>query len=91
MLFEPACPSYLKKIYDFRVRIKDVKENYYSLREYKTFARSCGFKIYCYHYKNYKYRWSNKSIVYYLFLNIIPNFLTFLFPCTQIIIGEKEI
>lgn len=90
LLLEPSCPFYLKPLYDLHVKREKVKENYYSIREYRSFFENAGLTFRYYNYKNYLYRRSKKTLLYYLFLNIIPNFITNIFPCNLIIIGEKK-
>lgn len=90
LLFEPSCPLYFKPLFDFYVRRDTVKENYYSIGEYKSFFKNAGLTFKHYNYREYIYRWSKKSMLYFLFLNLVPNALSNLFPCSQVIIGEKR-
>lgn len=88
-IMEPSCPFYLKPLYDYHVRRETVKEHYYSRSEYKELFRSSGFDVRLYNYKNIRNRLSNKSTAYYLLMNLIPDFMTSLFPCSQLAIGVK--
>jgi ubiquinone/menaquinone biosynthesis C-methylase UbiE len=90
LLFEPSCPLYLKPLYGFYVRREVVKENFYSIGEYKSFFKNTGLIFNHYNYKEYIYRWSKKAMFYFAFLNLVPNAVTNLFPCSQVIIGEKK-
>jgi ubiquinone/menaquinone biosynthesis C-methylase UbiE len=89
MLLEPSCPSFLKPLYALYVKREKIKEKFYTIKEYKTFFENAGLTFKHYSYKNYIYRWSERATLYYLFLNMVPNFITNIFPCTQVIIGLK--
>jgi len=89
MLFEPSCPAYLKPLYDFHVRRETVKENYYTVGEYRRFFTQAGLKFRRHNYRSYLYRHSERSSLYYAFLSLLPGFLANAFPCSQVLIGEK--
>ena len=90
LLFEPCCPIFFKPIYNMYTKREKIKENNFTLSEYRRFFKNAGLDFIHYNYKNFIYRHSKISILYYIMLNCIPNFLTSFFPCTQVIIGEKS-
>ncbi len=89
LLFEPSCPGYLKPLYDFHVRRDEVKENYYSVGEYRRFFRSAGLGFRQHNYRSFLYRRSERSALYYAVLSMLPGFAVNAFPCSQVIVGSK--
>ncbi len=90
LFLEPSCPYYLKPIYDFHVRRTEITEKYFTIGEYMKMFKNAGLTFKHYNYKNFRFRQSKASIIYYLFLSLIPGFLTSFFPCSKIIVGEKS-
>ena len=89
MLFEPSCPGYLKPLYDFHVRRETVKEQYYSVGEYRGFFRAAGLSFRRHNYRSYLYRHSERSTLYYVLLSMLPAFMANAFPCSQVLVGTK--
>lgn len=89
MLFEPSCPGYLKPLYDFHVRRATVKEQYYSVGEYRRFFTGAGLAFRRHNYRSYLYRHSERSSLYYAFLSMLPGFAANAFPCSQVLVGVK--
>lgn len=89
LLFEPSCPGYLKPLYDFHVRRDEVKENYYSVGEYRRFFRSAGLGFRQHNYRGFLYRRSERAMLYYAALSMLPGFAVNAFPCSQVIVGSK--
>jgi len=89
LLLEPSCPSYLGSLYASHVKREKIKEKFYTIKEYKKLFENAGLTFNHYNYKNYIYRRSQKTTLYYIFLNIVPDLITDFFPCTQVIIGRK--
>lgn len=89
LLFEPSCPGYLKPLYDRHVRRDEVKENYYSVGEYREMFVRAGLSFRHHNYTSYLYRRSQKSALYYTLLSMLPGFTVNAFPCSQVIVGEK--
>lgn len=90
LLYEPGCPNYLKPLYDRHVRRDEVKENYYSRKEYEAMFRRAGLDVRRYNYTSYLYRRSPSAVRYYVLLSMLPSFLVNLFPCSQVMVGRKH-
>jgi hypothetical protein len=91
MLLEPACPAYLRHLYGLHTKRPTVKEKSYSVAEYKKFIAGAGLSFTHHNYKNYMYRGAKSGVLYYLFMQAVPDMATGLLPCTQVIIGDKKI
>ncbi|HEX2093821.1 MAG TPA: class I SAM-dependent methyltransferase [Longimicrobiaceae bacterium] len=89
LLFEPSCPAYLKPLYDLHVRRDEVKENYYSVGEYRHFFRNAGLTFRHHNYRSFLYRRSQRAALYYCFLSMLPHAVVNAFPCSQVIVGSK--
>jgi ubiquinone/menaquinone biosynthesis C-methylase UbiE len=90
LLMEPSCPGYLKPFYNAHVERDQVRENFYSQKEYRKMLGVAGFRSTNYCYKNFLYRWSSSSMLYYLGLSLLPGIAGHLLPCTQVIVGERS-
>jgi glycosyltransferase involved in cell wall biosynthesis/ubiquinone/menaquinone biosynthesis C-methylase UbiE len=89
LLFEPSCPGYLKPLYDAHVCREEVKENYYSVGEYRRMFTQAGLSFRQHNYTDYLYRRLRRSTAYYVFLNLLPSPLASAFPCSQVMVGTK--
>jgi SAM-dependent methyltransferase len=89
LLYEPSCPGYLKPLYDFHVRRDEVKENYYSVGEYRRMFERAGLSFRHHNYTSFLHRRSRNSVLYYVALSLLPRFLHNAFPCSQVMIGRK--
>ena len=90
LLYEPSCPGWLKPLYDRHVQREEVQENYYTVGEYRRMFADAGLGFRNHNYTGYMYRRSPKSVLYYVGLSALPNWLTNAFPCSQVIEGEKR-
>lgn len=89
LLFEPSCPRWLQPLYDTHVRRDEVKERYYSVREYRGFLRAAGLTFRHHNYRSYLYRRSARAARYYGVLSMLPGFVVNAFPCSQVVVGGK--
>jgi ubiquinone/menaquinone biosynthesis C-methylase UbiE len=89
LFMEPSCPAYLKNLYNAHVHRETIKENYYTVKEYRTMVSNAGLLFKNYNYRNFLYRWNAKTMFYYFFLGMLPEVFIGFFPCTQVIIAYK--
>jgi SAM-dependent methyltransferase len=89
LLFEPACPGYLQRLYDFHVRRREVKERYYSVGEYRKMLARAGFAARTFNYTNYLHRRSKRSILYYVLVSLLPRFAQRALPCSQVVVATR--
>ena len=89
LLYEPSCPGYLKPLYDLHVRRDEVKENYYSVGEYRRMLSRAGLRFRHHNYTGFLYRRSKKAALYYMGLSAFPGPTVNAFPCTQVVVGTR--
>lgn len=89
LLMEPACPGYLKPIYDRHVHRDQIDEKHYTLGEYKRLLTDAGLRFERHNYRSPLNRPSRNATLYYAALSVMPSFLAQAFPCTQVIMGTK--
>lgn len=89
LMLEPSCPKHFQVFYKKHVERDTIREKYYTIKEYSSFFARAGLTFHNYNYKNFIYRDTKGSMLYYIFMNIIPNWLSNIFPCSQVIIGTK--
>ena len=88
LLLEPCSPKFLKILFDKHTKRDEIKENSFTRKQYKVFLKQFS-KVSYQNYTSFYNRESKRSLIYYLFLSLLPNFLVNFLPCSQVIIAEK--
>ncbi len=91
LMLEPARPWWLGGLYHRHVQRQDdnPNEKHYTLGEYRRFLRGAGLSFRHHPYKNFMHRYSRSATAYYTLLSLVPNVLTWLVPCSRVIVGTK--
>jgi SAM-dependent methyltransferase len=89
LLLEPACPAFMKPLYDRHVHRDLIEEKHYTLGEYKRLLAGVGLTFQRHNYRSPLNRRSKNGTLYYAGLSMMPAFLLWAFPCSQVIIGTK--
>ncbi len=90
LLLEPSCPKVFNKLFKKHTDRNEIQEKNYTRSEYKKLLHTQFQTIKQYNFTGYYNRESRRSLVYYFFLSLMPNWLTKLFPCSQVIIAIKN-
>lgn len=90
LILEPACPKIFQKIYGKHTERESIEEKSYTRAEYRKLLQKKFRAINCYNFTGYYNRESRRSLLYYLILSLIPNWLVNFFPCSQVITTTKK-
>lgn len=89
LLLEPSSPKLLKKFFDKHTKRDEIIEKSFTRREYDLLLQKNFVKIRRHNFTGFYNRESKRSLIYYLFLSLLPNYLVNFLPCSQVIIAEK--
>lgn len=89
LLLEPSSPKFLKNIFDKHTKRDEVIENSFTRREYDLLLKKYFSTIVRHNFTNFYNRESKRSLIYYLFLSLLSNWMVNFLPCSQVIIAEK--
>lgn len=90
LIFEPACPKILQRFYHRHTARESIEEKEYTRREYDELLQKEFTTIKRHNFTGFYNRESRISMLYYLILSLLPNFLVNFLSCSQVIVAVKK-
>lgn len=89
LLLEPSCPKYLQGLFNRHTRRDHIEEESFSRKEYAALLKGQFSTVAQHNFTGYYNRESRRSLLYYLFLSLLPKWLLRFLPCSQLMVAVK--